>query len=110
MSQKLQEAQERRNAASKEIGNAMRDKDMALAERLKAEVGEIKEFLAGAEAKERELDKALDDALAVLPNVPLDDVPVGKDEHDNVEVRKVGEPRRARTGRRSISRSARRSA
>ena len=91
---KLQEAQERRNAASKEIGNAMRDKDMALADRLKAEVGELKSFIQSGEASERDLDKALDDALAVIPNVPLDEVPVGKDEHDNVEVRKVGEPRR----------------
>ena len=34
-----------------------------------------------------------------MPNVPLDDVPVGKDEHDNVEIRKVGEvPARVRTG------------
>jgi len=86
----LQKAQERRNAASKEIGNAMRDKDMALAERLKSEVGEIKGFIQGAEATERALDKALEDALAVIPNVPLDEVPVGADEHDNVEVRKVG--------------------
>ena len=68
----------------------MRNKDMALADRLKEEVNQIKAFLAGAEQTERDNDKALSDALAVLPNVPLDDVPVGKDEHDNVEVRKVG--------------------
>src|SRR5436309_3817276 len=80
----LQTKQERRNAASKEIGNAMRSGDAALAEKLKAEVGEIKTFIQNGEARERELDKALNDALAVLPNVPLDDVPVGKDEHDNV--------------------------
>lgn len=86
----LQTRQERRNAASKEIGNAMRSGDAALAERLKAEVGEIKAFIQNGEARERELDKALDDALAVLPNVPLDDVPVGKDEHDNVVKRIVG--------------------
>jgi len=91
---KLQEAQERRNAASKEIGNAMRSKDMALAERLKGEVADIKTFIQSGEATERELDKALADALAVIPNVPLDDVPVGKDEHDNVEVRKLGEVKR----------------
>ena len=90
----LQQKQERRNQASKEIGNAMRSGDMALAERLKGEVGEIKAFVQNGEARERELDKVLDDALAVLPNVPLDDVPVGRDEHDNVEVRRVGEPRR----------------
>ncbi|ESX08816.1 serine--tRNA ligase [Mesorhizobium sp. M0179] len=80
----LQTKQERRNAASKEIGNAMRSGDTALAEKLKAEVGDIKTFIQNGEARERELDKTLNDALAVLPNVPLDDVPVGKDEHDNV--------------------------
>jgi seryl-tRNA synthetase len=87
---RLQERQERRNSASKEIGNAMRAGDAGLAESLKAEVGEIKTFLAGAEALERDLDKALDDALAVLPNIPLDDVPVGRDEHDNVVARQWG--------------------
>lgn len=90
----LQEAQERRNAASKEIGNAMRNKDMALAEKLKEEVGAIKAFIQGGEAEERRLDKALFDALAVLPNIPLEDVPVGDDEHGNVEIRKAGELRK----------------
>ncbi|HEY6630815.1 MAG TPA: serine--tRNA ligase [Rhizobiaceae bacterium] len=90
---RLQERQERRNAASKEIGNAMRSGDSAKAEELKGEVTAIKEWLSGAEAEERRLDKALEDALAVIPNVPLHDVPVGADEHDNVEVRKVGEPK-----------------
>ena len=90
----LQQAQARQNAASKEIGKAMAQKDTATAEKLKAEVAELKAFVQQGEARERELDKALNDALAVIPNVPLDDVPVGKDEHDNVEVRRVGEPRR----------------
>ena len=83
---RLQERQERRNAASKEIGNAMRSGDTAKAEELKGEVTAIKEWLSGAEAEERQFDKELEDALAVIPNVPLDDVPVGADEHDNVEV------------------------
>ncbi|MET3792598.1 serine--tRNA ligase [Aquamicrobium terrae] len=87
---KLQQAQERRNAASKEIGKAMAAKDMELAEKLKAEVGDIKSFIQDGEAEERRLDKALNDALAVIPNLPLDNVPVGKDENDNVELRKVG--------------------
>jgi len=87
----LQAKQERRNAASKEIGNAMRDKNMALAETLKGEVNEIKAFIQNGEARERELDKALNDALSVLPNVPLPDVPLGADEHDNVEVRRFGD-------------------
>jgi seryl-tRNA synthetase len=89
----LQVKQERRNAASREIGNAMRNKDMALAEQLKLEVNAIKAFLGAAEQTERDNDKALEDALAVIPNVPLDDVPVGADESGNVEVRKVGEVR-----------------
>ncbi|WP_311028760.1 serine--tRNA ligase [Mesorhizobium koreense] len=87
----LQEMQERRNYLSKEIGNAMRDKDMARAEELKAEVAEIKAVIQGGEGRERELDQALADTLAGVPNLPLPDVPVGKDEHDNVELRVVGE-------------------
>lgn len=87
---KVQEAQERRNAASKEIGKAMAEKDMATAERIKAEVAELKTFLTEAEEEERRLDKALNDVLSGLPNVPYDSVPVGKDENDNVETRRVG--------------------
>ncbi|WP_110749397.1 serine--tRNA ligase [Phyllobacterium leguminum] len=87
---RVQEAQERRNAVSKEIGKAMAGKDSATAEKLKAEVAELKGFLQLAEEEERRLDKELTDALAVIPNLPLDDVPVGKDEADNVEVRRVG--------------------
>lgn len=87
---KVQEAQERRNVASKEIGKAMGEKDMATADRLKAEVAELKTFLAEAEEEERRLDKALNDVLSGLPNVPYDSVPVGKDENDNVETRRVG--------------------
>jgi seryl-tRNA synthetase len=73
----------------------MRAKDMALADTLKAEVNEIKAWLSNAEQVERDNDKALEDALAVIPNVPLDDVPLGKDEHDNVEVRRFGDDIRA---------------
>ncbi len=87
---KVQEAQERRNAASKEIGKAMGEKDMATADRLKAEVAELKTFLTEAEEEERRLEKALNDVLSGLPNVPYDSVPVGKDENDNVETRRVG--------------------
>ena len=89
----LQVKQERRNAASREIGNAMRARDMELAERLKEEVASIKSFIQNAEARERELDQELENALAVIPNIPLDDVPVGEDESGNVEIRRVGEVR-----------------
>ncbi|MEQ9248556.1 MAG: serine--tRNA ligase, partial [Nitratireductor sp.] len=69
------------------------------AEKLKAEVSELKSFVQDGEAEERRYDAALNDALARIPNVPLDDVPVGADENDNVEVRKLGEPKRANWAR-----------
>lgn len=87
---RLQALQERRNAASKEIGKAMGQKDMETAERLKAEVASIKDELQAGEAVERDLNAKFTDALARVPNVPLSDVPVGPDESGNVEVRKVG--------------------
>ncbi|WP_036287335.1 serine--tRNA ligase [Methylosinus sp. PW1] len=89
----LQAAQERRNAASKEIGLAMREKDAARAEALKAEVAKLKEDFPQLEQAEREASAALDKALSEIPNTPLDQVPEGKDEHDNVEVLLWGEPR-----------------
>lgn len=91
---KVQEGQARRNAASKQIGAAMAAGETERAEALKAEVGELKTFLAGAEQIERDLDAQLRDALAAVPNVPLDDVPVGADESANVEIRRFGEKRR----------------
>ncbi|MCP8939346.1 serine--tRNA ligase [Alsobacter sp. SYSU M60028] len=95
--QTAQASQERRNALSKEIGQAMAAKDMARAEALKAEVAGLKEALSAAEVEEKATVAELDAALAAIPNTPLPDVPVGKDEHDNVEVRRHGEPRTAAT-------------
>ena len=91
---KLQDAQSRRNAASKEIGKAKGAKDEALAAKLMAEVSDLKEVIQSGEEEERQLTKAVDDALAVIPNLPREDVPAGRDEKDNVEVRRVGEPRK----------------
>ncbi|MBH0238970.1 serine--tRNA ligase [Methylobrevis albus] len=87
----LQDAQEKRNAASKEIGKAKAQKDEARAAALMAEVADLKGFIQAGEQTERELDKALADALAVIPNVPLDDVPDGHDETGNVVYRTHGE-------------------
>jgi seryl-tRNA synthetase len=88
---KSQAAQEHRNAASKEIGAAMAAKDTAHAEHLKAEVADLKASLAALEAEERAAIEALEKALAEIPNMALPDVPLGKDEDDNVELRAVGE-------------------
>jgi seryl-tRNA synthetase len=91
---KSQAAQERRNAASKDIGAAMKAGDADLAKALKIEVGELKDNLAEFEAEEREAIGTLDKELREIPNTPLEEVPDGHDENDNVEVRMVGEPRR----------------
>ena len=86
----LQEAQSRRNALSKEIGMAMGKKDVALADKLKAEVATLKDQIIGGEEAERALTKELNDALSVIPNIPLPEVPDGKDEHGNEEVSRWG--------------------
>ncbi|MFZ1814193.1 MAG: serine--tRNA ligase [Rhizobiaceae bacterium] len=90
---RLQDAQARRNAASKEIGKAMAVKDADLAERLKAEVSQLKDTIQAGEKTERDLVEQLTRALEVIPNIPLDDVPVGSDEHGNVLYRTHGEKR-----------------
>jgi len=82
--QKAQDMQSRRNAASKEIGAAMAAKNAELADRLKAEVSAIKDQLPAAEEEERQVTAELNDALSRIPNIPLDDVPVGSDETGNV--------------------------
>ena len=88
----LNDIQARRNAASKDIGKAKAAKDEATTATLMAEVAALKDKLAEGEAKSRELDAALETALAVLPNMAREDVPVGTDEHGNEEVREVGTP------------------
>lgn len=89
---KVQSAQERRNAASKEIGQALAACDQEMAERLRAEVEEIKAFLSSATAEEKRLTESIEEALSALPNIPLDDVPKGKDESDNVVIRHFSTP------------------
>ncbi|MDW5313807.1 serine--tRNA ligase [Rhizobium sp. PL01] len=82
--QSLQDMQSRRNAASKEIGAAMAQKNNDLAEKLKAEVAELKTTMPALEEENRLTDAALIEALSSIPNIPLDDVPVGSDESGNV--------------------------
>lgn len=89
--QKLQDMQSRRNAASKEIGAAMGQKDFDKAEALKAEVAKLKGDMQSAEEEARLADEEMTALLASIPNVPLGDVPHGLNEDDNREERKVGE-------------------
>jgi seryl-tRNA synthetase len=88
---KLQVLQEKRNAVSKEVGEAKKAKDEARAAKLMAEVAALKNDVPALEERQREIDKEFEDALAQIPNIPFDDVPDGKDEKDNVELRRVGE-------------------
>ena len=87
-----QTAQAQRNDASKRIGQAKAQKNDAEAARLMAEVEALKGVLAEQAEIERVAGAALHDILASLPNIPAPDVPAGADEHDNVEVRRWGEP------------------
>ncbi len=86
----LQEAQSRRNAASKEIGKAKASKDEDRASELMAEVAALKDKIRDGEEDARKLEDELTAQLSGIPNLPLEDVPEGADENDNVEVRKVG--------------------
>ena len=92
-STKVQQAQSRRNDASKAIGQAMGQGDKDKAEALKAEVAEIKASMPQWEDAASAAGSELDDLLATLPNLPADDVPDGMDEADNVEVYQWGKKR-----------------
>ncbi len=82
---RLNEAQEKRNALSKQIGQSKAQKDEAKAAQLMAEVAQLKEFIPGGEAEERAVEKELRDILSSIPNMAFDDVPEGEDESGNVE-------------------------
>ena len=88
----LQEAQGRRNDASKLIGAAKGRKDEAEAQRLMGEVEALKGVIAEQGDGERIAAAELKALLSGLPNLPADDVPAGGDEHGNVEVRRWGAP------------------
>jgi seryl-tRNA synthetase len=89
----FEQGQARRNAASKEIGEAKKAKDDARANALMTEVAELKTKLPALEQEQKTLADALEKELAQIPNTPLDDVPDGQDEHSNVERSKSGTKR-----------------
>ncbi len=88
-----EQAQARRNAASKEIGEAKKNKDEARANALMAEVGELKTTLPELEAATKQFEDDLKKELSGIPNLPLDEVPDGADEHGNVEHHHFGAKR-----------------
>ncbi|APC97960.1 serine--tRNA ligase [Francisella frigiditurris] len=91
LQEKTQELQEQRNAISKEIGKRKaKGKD---ASDIFKKVGQINEELKTVEKKLKELLDSINDLMLEMPNLPADDVAIGKDESENVEVRKWGTPR-----------------
>ena len=90
---KSEQAQARRNAASKEIGAAKAKKDEAAAQALMAEVNELKSRLPALEAEAKTAEEELNKILATIPNLPLAEVPQGVDETGNVEHHKFGAKR-----------------
>jgi seryl-tRNA synthetase len=90
---KVQDGLARRNEASKAIGAAMGKGDAVTADALKAEVATLKDSLPAIEDEERALGAELDALLAAIPNLPLDDVPQGVDETENVEIARWGTQR-----------------
>ncbi len=91
--QASEQALARRNAASKEIGEAKKNKDAARADALMAEVAALKAKLPEMEAAAKQSEDELKTALAQIPNLPLDEVPDGTDEHGNVQHHVYGDKR-----------------
>lgn len=88
-----EQAQARRNAASKEIGDAKKAKDEARAARLMAEVTELKTTMPELELAAKSAGDELTKELSSIPNLPLDEVPDGADEHGNVQHHVFGQKR-----------------
>lgn len=87
------ESNQKLNTASKEIGDLMKAGKREEAEAKKSAVADIKKEKAMFDSKRDELEAEMRALLSGLPNIPADDVPVGRDESANVEIRKWGEPR-----------------
>ncbi len=86
------ELRKNRNSISSEIGLLMRDKKQDEANKKKEEVTNINEKLVSIEEEEEELSKKLREKMLVIPNIIDPSVPIGKDDSENVEIEKFGEP------------------
>jgi seryl-tRNA synthetase len=89
----LQELQQQRNSKSKEIGKIKSEGGDA--EAIMKEVAALKKEMSDLEQQEKSLGESLNQHLASLPNMLLEDVPDGEDEEDNQEIRNWGEPKRS---------------
>ncbi len=82
---------EKRNKSSKQIGELFKEGKKEEAEKLREEVNKLKEEIKQKEAELKKIEEELNKKAFVIPNIPDSDVPVGKDENDNVEIKRVGE-------------------
>ena len=89
----VEELQATRNAESKKIGALMKEGKRDEAEAAKQAVRDVNDKIEGLGAHRSELEDELNTFMAHLPNIPCDATPVGKDENENPERRRVGEPR-----------------
>ena len=86
------ELRSKRNKISKEIGALMAQGKKEEAEQVKASVASIGETLAGLEPLEAELEEQVKKIMMTIPNIIDPSVPIGKDDSENVEIEKFGEP------------------
>ena len=86
------ELRKKRNDISAEIGSLMREKKIEEGNKKKEEVVEINKELATIEVEEGELSTKIKEKMMVIPNIIDDSVPIGKDDSENVEIEKFGEP------------------
>ncbi len=81
-----------RNKISKQIGGLMAKGEKEEAEKVKSQVGEINNELSSLEVSEDELSQQIRERMLVIPNIIDESVPIGKDDSENVEIEKFGEP------------------
>ncbi len=89
---KVDDARKNVNQSSKEIGILMRDNKKEEAEKLKKEVEKIKESIQSIEKEETTLEEEIRKRMLQIPNIIAEDVPIGKDDRENVELERFGEP------------------
>ena len=90
--QRLEFLRSRRNALSKQIGGMMARKEFDKANETKAEVSAMGEEMAQLEAQGNELQEQIRKRMLVIPNIIDPSVPIGKDDSENVELERFGEP------------------
>ena len=89
---KMDNLKAEKNNLSKEIGTLMQNKEIDKANEVKEKVANISEEIPKLEEEKEDLDKKIKDIMMVIPNIIDDSVPIGKDDTENVEVQKFGEP------------------